>query len=95
MRFGARAGDKDGALTYKPWEVTHFLWKRLIAPKATARDAFHAPIPAGSRGPLTISARLLYRSAPPAVVRMLFGEEAISLRTVVMARATRTVSLAR
>ncbi len=93
MRFGARAGDKDGKLTYKPWEVTHFLWKRLIAPKASAKDAFSVRLPAGAAGPLTIEARLLYRSAPPKVLAMLYGETPIALRTVQMAAATHSLAL--
>jgi Cytochrome c554 and c-prime len=93
MRFGARAGDKHGKLTDKPWEVTHFLWKRLIPPRASAKDAFTVPVPAGTRGPLAIRARLLYRSAPPRVVRMLFGKQTIALRTVEMARTTQTVAI--
>ncbi len=92
MRFGARAGDRHGRLTYKPWEITQFLWKRLIAPKATARDAFHVPLPAGLRGPLTVTARLLYRSAPPRVLKLLYGAHPPKLRVVQMARASRTVA---
>lgn len=93
MRFGAHAGDKHGKLTYKPWEVTHFLWKRLIAPKASARDAFSIPLPATTKGPLKISARLLYRSAPPQVLRLLYGNKPPALRTVEMATASATVGL--
>ncbi|HEY5656396.1 MAG TPA: hypothetical protein VIY27_01270, partial [Myxococcota bacterium] len=29
MRFGAIGGDAQGRPTYKPWEVSQFLWKRL------------------------------------------------------------------
>lgn len=93
MRFGAHAGDKHGRLTYKPWELTHFLWKRLIPPKSSARDAFTVPLSRDARGPLTISARLLYRSAPPKVLRLLYGKDAPVLRTVEMARALQTVAL--
>ncbi len=46
MRFGALAGDRNGNVTYKPWEVTHFLWKRLIPAKASARDRFTVPLAA-------------------------------------------------
>ncbi len=94
MRFTAEAGDKNGKLTYKPWEVTHFIWKRLIKPKATARDAFTVPIPTGTKGPLTIDAKLLYRNAPPVVLKLVYpAGKAPTLRTVEMAHTTTTVAI--
>ena len=87
MRFYAEAGDKDGKLTYKPWEITHFLWKRLIPPKATAIDEFTVPLPPHATGQVKIQARLLYRSAPPAVLKLLFGAQPPHLKTVEMAAA--------
>ena len=87
MRFGAKGADKDGKLTYKPWAVTHFLWKRLIPPKTAARDAFEIPLPGGASGPLTVSAELLYRSAPPVLVKALFPDGKLKLPPVKMASA--------
>jgi len=93
MRFGAKGGDKHGKLTYKPWEVTRFLWKRLIPAKGSARDEFIVPLPAQLTGPLTVTARLLYRPCPPALTKALFGDEPVELRTVEMARVTEKVVL--
>ena len=93
MRFGALAGDADGNVTYKPWEATHFLFKRLIPPKGTETDRFDVPLPAEVNGPLAVRARLLYRSAPPKVVRLLLGDDAPELEQVEMASASATVAV--
>jgi hypothetical protein len=87
MRFGALAGDAEGNLTYKPWEVSQFLFKRLIPPKAAERDRFEVALPEGLDGEIRIEATLYYRSAPPKVVAWLLGDEAIALAQVEMARA--------
>jgi hypothetical protein len=87
MRFGALAGDAEGKVTYKPWEVTQFLFKRLIPPKGSERDSFEVSLPEDLSGELRIDARLYYRSAPPKLVLSLLGDEAIELKQVEMARA--------
>jgi hypothetical protein len=87
MRFGALAGDAQGRVTYKPWEVTQFLFKRLIPPKGAERDHFEVPLPKGLVGELRIEAKLWYRSAPPKVVASLLGDEAFELKRVEMARS--------
>lgn len=94
MRFGARGGDASGKHTHKPWEVSQFLWKRLIAAKAAARDRFTIPIPADALGPLVVTAELFYRSAPPALVRRLFPEDAPPLKTTSMAKTSADVKIA-
>ena len=93
MRFGALAGDKDGKVTYKPWEATRFLWKRLIPPKGKDSQKFTATLPADSKGPLQVKASLQYRQAPPKLVKALLGEQTI-LRQVEMASALASVDLA-
>lgn len=87
MRFGALAGDAQGRVTYKPWEVTQFLFKRLVPPKGSERDRFEAPLPEDLSGELRIEARLYYRSAPPKVVLSLLGDQAVELKQVEMAHA--------
>lgn len=87
MRFGALAGDAAGEPTYKPWEVTHFIWKRVIHAKEAATDRFRVRIPAVTRGPLTIEARLFYRIAPQFVANAIMGDDHIELDTVEMASA--------
>jgi hypothetical protein len=87
MRFGALGGDAEGRVTYKPWEVTQFLFKRLIPPKGAERDRFEVLLPEDLSGELRIEAKLYYRSAPPKVVLSLLGDQAIELKQVEMARA--------
>jgi hypothetical protein len=87
MRFGALAGDEQGRVTYKPWEVTQFLFKRLIPPKGAERDRFEVSLPEDLSGELRIEAKLWYRSAPPKVVASLLGDEAFELKRVEMASA--------
>jgi hypothetical protein len=87
MRFGALAGDEQGKVTYKPWEVTQFLFKRLVPPKGSESDSFEVSLPKDLSGELQIEARLFYRSAPPKVVASLLGDQAIELKQVEMAHA--------
>ena len=93
IRFGAHTVDADGNLTYKPWEAVGFGWKRLIPAKESARDSLQVELPAGSKGSLTIGARLLYRTAPPKVIRMVMGDEAYEPKVVEMATANTEVDL--
>jgi hypothetical protein len=87
MRFGALAGDADGNVTYKPWEVAQILWERLVLPKGSETDTFRVTLPAGLSGPLRVEARLLYRSASPRALAVLMGDEAFEPKQVEMARA--------
>jgi hypothetical protein len=87
MRFGAIAGDAEGNVTYKPWEVAQFLFKRLIPPKGRESDHFEVPLSPGLSGPVRIVARLFYRSAPPKLVASLLGDDAFELKQVEMANA--------
>jgi len=94
IRFGAHTVDADGNHTYKPWEAVDFAWKRTIPPKGSARDTVSTRVPAGAAGPLTVEARLLYRSASPSAVALAMGEEAIDVKIVEMAAARAEVGLA-
>jgi hypothetical protein len=87
MRFGAIAGDAQGRVTHKPWEVHQFLRKRLVPAKGSASDTFSVDLPAGFSGPLLIEARLLYRSASPTALASLMGKQAFEPKQVEMAHA--------
>jgi len=95
MRFGAIAGDAQGEVTYKPWEVHQFLRKRLVSAKGSARDTFRMDVPAGFSGPLLIEARLLYRSASPRALASLMGKQAFEPKQVEMANAVAEVEVRR
>jgi hypothetical protein len=87
MRFGAIAGDAQGSVTYKPWEISQFLWKRLVPARGLESDRFSVDLPGGFAGPVRIEARLLYRSASPKALRSLMGNEAFEPKQVEMAGA--------
>lgn len=93
IRFGAIAGDAAGNKTYKPWEATQFLFYRTVPPKGYAGDQLTATIPRGAAGPITIEAKLLYRSAPPHVLAEVMKEDAFTPKIVVMAMARATVEV--
>jgi len=87
MRFGAIAGDAQGIVTHKPWEISQFLWKRLVPAKGRESDTFSVELPDGFSGPVRIEARLLYRSASPRALASLMGNEAFEPKQVEMAAA--------
>jgi hypothetical protein len=93
MRFGALAGDVDGNVTYKPWEVSQFLWKRLIPARGAARDTFRFDLPAGFSGPVRVAAKLFYRSASPRALASLMGDEAFEPKQVEMASAEAAIAV--
>jgi hypothetical protein len=93
IRFGAHTLDAQGEVTYKPWEAVGFAWKRLVPPKGTTRDRVQVELRDGSAGPLAVEARLLYRIAPPKVVKMVLGKEAFEPRIVEMAVARTEIAL--
>lgn len=89
-RFGAITVDAQGRKTYKPWEAVAFQWKRVVPPKGSTRDSFRCAVPAGA-GELALEARLLYRTAPPHVLREVMGEAAYQPKVVEMARTSAAV----
>ncbi|MBK7878291.1 MAG: hypothetical protein IPJ77_21760 [Planctomycetes bacterium] len=93
LRFGSELLDASGKPTFKLWEAASFAWKRCIAPKATDREPFHVTLPPGTRGPLSIEAGLLFRSAPPHVVKAVMKDAAFTPRIVEMASASSSVAL--
>ena len=93
MRFGALAGDAEGNVTYKPWEVSQFLWKRLVPARGAARDTFRVDLPGGFSGPVQIAAKLFYRSASPRALASLMGDEAFVPKQVEMASAEAAIAV--
>ena len=91
IRFGAVAGNRSGKPTYKPWEMTQFLWKRTIPPKSSLRDRVTVRLPENVSGPVTIEARLHYRSAPPQLLAEVMQNEAFAAKVVEMCRTSATV----
>jgi hypothetical protein len=93
IRFGAHTVDAAGELTYKPWEAVGFGWKRLVPARGSTRDRVELTLPEEAGGNIQIEARLLYRIAPPEVVRMVMGEDAFEPTVVEMAHARAELNL--
>lgn len=89
FRFGSQLLDRHGKPTFKPWEAVTFGWKRTIAPKGVEKENFR--FDAGQARVATIELRLLYRIAPPHVVKAVMGEKAFEPSVVEM--ATHSVKL--
>jgi hypothetical protein len=90
--FGATAVDKSGKDTFRPWEMAQLARKRTIPPKEASRDAIAAILPADLSGPITLEAKLLYRSAAPGVVALVMQEKAFAPKIIEMAKTTTTVA---
>jgi hypothetical protein len=91
--FGAVAADSAGKPTLKPWEMARFLFHRTIPPKDTVRKRVSVELPTGTAGPLTLYARLLYRSATPQAVAQFLGDEAFVPKITEMATAQATLDV--
>ncbi len=87
MVFGSHGGDAQGRLTYKAWEVESFIWQRLVPARGEARDIVSVDLPEDISEPVTVKARLLYRSAPPVAIKMVMKDQAFEAKIVEMAVA--------
>ncbi len=94
--FHAVAVDKDGNVTYKPWEISHFSYVRTIPPKGSdvSDYAFLVP-PKLKKGELVIDAVLRYRSLSQELADTLFGEGAIEVPVVDMTAARSVLEVSR
>jgi hypothetical protein len=89
--FGAVAVDTEGRPTAKPWEMNRFLRQRAIPPKGAVRETISTQLPAEIAGPLTVEAKLLYRSVAPHVVDEVMGEGAFHPTITEMAQTSTVV----
>jgi hypothetical protein len=87
IRFGALMEDAGGRITVKPWEGVRFRSKRLVPPRGEDVSSMEVALPSGTTGKVVIAARLLYRSASPAVIRLAMGDEAFEAEVVEMCSA--------
>ena len=84
--------DKDGKVTYWPWEAVALVSEYLIHPKETKRERYRVDVPADAPAPFSVAAVLRYRSAPQDVLDQLFGKGALSVETVDMTSAAATLA---
>jgi hypothetical protein len=95
MRFGTIAGDAQGKVTHKPWEIAQILSERLVPARGSESQSFDVSLPEGWSGRLRIEASLFYRSASPKVVALLMEDEAFEPKRVEMARAQASLVVGR
>jgi hypothetical protein len=79
--------DKDGKVTYWPWEAVKLASEYLIHPKETKHEKYRVDVPADAKAPLRLSAVLRYRSAPQDVLDELFGKGKLVVDVVDMTEA--------
>ncbi len=94
VMFHAVAVDKDGHHTFKPWEIARFEESRTIPPKGSDTSSYAFLVPGGTRGKLTITAVLRYRSFSQALADLLLGEKAPTLPVTDMASSQAIVPVA-
>jgi len=93
IRFGTIVLDAEGVRTWRPWEASKIGYKRLVPPKGSEKEVVEVDLPEGLTGEVRIDARLLYRIAPPAVVKEVMGKEAFVPEIVEMAAADAKVKI--
>jgi len=84
--FGAVAVDQAGKMTMKPWEMVRLAHKRTIPPKDALKTPIAPELPKDLSGPLTIAAKLLYRSAPPSAVTLAMPDRPWAPTIIEMAK---------
>ena len=85
-------GDANGEPTSKMWLAESILSDHRIAPRETAVEGHTFTIPEGAKYPVTISAKLQYRSAPQAIIDYLFDEGTYVVPVIIMAQASDSIN---
>lgn len=92
VAYTAVLHDKDGEVTYWPWEAVKIASEYLIHPKETKTETYRFSAPERAHGPFAVSAVLRYRSAPQDVLDELFGKGKLTVETVDMTAADTTLT---
>lgn len=83
--------DAEGNSTCKMWLAESILSDHRISPRETAVEEHTFTIPADMKEPVTISAKLQYRSAPQAIIDYLFDEGTYIVPVISMAQASDSI----
>ncbi len=87
--FGTVFGDEDGEPVPLSTQATRVLRDHRIGPRETAVERFELTLPQSASGTMTVTVRLRYRPASPAMVATLLGEAPeIAITDMAEARAT-------
>ena len=82
--FGAKAVDKEGKTTWKPWRIEKIISDTSIPAKRSVRVSYDIPL-GKDGGPYKIQAELLYRSFPQSVANQYLKEENYEVPVITMA----------
>lgn len=82
--------DADGNITHLPWKATKVYSDKRVPPMGSLAQDYTVTLPPGAALPLTITAKLNYRTAPQAVVDELLGEASFRVPIIEMATAQMT-----
>ncbi len=85
--------DASGEPTIKVWEVESIISDNRIPPKETRVEKFNFAIPDEVKGPITVEAKLNYRSASQKFLDELFGKGAVVAPVIEMAGAEGTIEV--
>lgn len=91
--YRAVLGDASGNPTIKVWEAESILSDNRIFPKETRVENYTFAIPRDVMGPITVVAKLNYRSASQKLLDELFGEGAVVAPVIEMASAEGTIKV--
>lgn len=83
--------DADGNITHLPWEAEKVYSDMRIPPMGTIGQNFTVTLPGDAMMPLSISAKLNYRTAPQSVVDELLEDEAFEVPIIEMTTAQASV----
>ncbi len=93
VMYRAVLGDVEGQPTIKVWEAESTLSDNRILPKEARVEKVNFAIPDEVKGPITVEAKLNYRSASQSFLDELFGRGAVVAPVIEMASAEGTVEL--
>ncbi|CAD7767239.1 MAG: hypothetical protein DNFNHJIP_00646 [Candidatus Argoarchaeum ethanivorans] len=85
--------DASGEPTIKVWEAESTLSDNRILPKETRVEKYNFAIPDEMKGPITVEAKLNYRSASQKFLDELFGNGAVVAPVIEMAGAEGTIEV--
>jgi hypothetical protein len=80
-------GDANGNPTWKMWEAARVLNDYRIPPMGYRLERYSAYVSADAKLPLTVRAKLNYRSVAPHLVKMLLGDQAFEVPIIEMTQA--------
>jgi hypothetical protein len=85
VRYGVRALDAEGKVTWKPWKVVKLDRDTSIPPRKAAVEKLSVAVPSDAKGPLKVTARLRYRSFPQDIADQYLGRPGYVVPVVNMA----------